>query len=185
MLPLLLLQNAAALDGNDSLTLTLTGGVDVTGWFLRAESDQVVLSSKSGIVEVPLVLVESVVCNDEPMPLVEFQAEAAEAWGLLEAFRADPPPHPHPAATVGLSLLWAGSGHAALGDWRGFATYTVVETVLLSSIALNVATNNPQPIPSLIALDLIFRGWSARESARVARRRQDVLRRYESDGSSP
>ena len=180
MLPL-----AAALDGNDALNLTLTGDVEVSGWFLRAESDRVVISSETGIIEVPLVLVESVQRNGEPMGAAEFQLEIAEAWSLLEAFRADPPPHPHPAAAVGLSLLWAGGGHAALGDWRGFATYSVVETVLLSSIALNVAINNPQPLPSLIALDVIFRGWSARESARVARRRQDVIRRYETLPPSP
>jgi hypothetical protein len=56
---------------------------------------------------------------------------------------------------------------------------------LLSSIALNIAINNPQPLPSLIALDVIFRGWSARESARVARRRQDILKRYETLPTSP
>ena len=180
MLPL-----AAALDGNDDLTLTLTGEVEVSGRFLRAESDRIVLSGEVGIVEVPLVLIESAQRNGLPMGEAELQLEVAEAWALLEAFRADPPPHPHPAAAVGLSLLWAGGGHAALGDWRGFATYSVVESVLLSSIALNVAINNPQPLPSLIALDVIFRGWSARESARVARRRQDVLRRYETLPPSP
>ena len=48
MLPL-----AAALDGNDDLTLTLTGEVEVSGRFLRAESDRIVLSGEVGIVEVP------------------------------------------------------------------------------------------------------------------------------------
>jgi hypothetical protein len=180
MLPL-----AAALDGNDDLTLTLTGDVEVSGWFLRAEFDRIVISGETGIVEVPLVLIESAQRNGVPMAEAELELEVAEAWSLLEAFRAEPPPHPHPVATVGLSMLWAGGGHAALGDWRGFATYSVVESVLLSSIALNIAINNPQPLPSLIALDVIFRGWSARGSARVARRRQDVLKRYETLPAAP
>ena len=120
------------------------------------------------------MLVESATRNGEPMSLPQLQSEVAEAWALLEAFRADPPPHPRPVTVVGLSMLWAGAGHAALGDRRGFATYSVVESVLLSSIALNVAINNPQPLPSLIALDLLFKGWSARETARVARRRQEL-----------
>ncbi|MFT5681800.1 MAG: hypothetical protein ACI8RZ_002718 [Myxococcota bacterium] len=185
MLALLLMPLASALDGNDSLDLTLTGDVEVSGWFLRAEADRVVISSEVGIVEVPLVLIESVSRNGEPMGAAAFAEELAEAWGLLEAFRADPPPHPAPAVTFGLSLLWAGSGHAAIGDWRGFTTYSIIEGVLLSSIALNVATSNPQPIPSLIALDVIFKVWSARESTLVARRRQDVLRQYDTVADAP
>ena len=185
MLPLLLIPIAAALDGNDQLALTLTGGVEITGWFLRAEADRVVLSGDVGIVEVPVVLIESVMRNDEPMGEALFMGEVAEAWSLLEAFRADPPPHPHPAATFGLSLLWAGSGHAAIGDWRGFRNYSLIEGALLSSIALNVAVDNPQPIPTLIALDVIFRVWSARESTLVARRRQDLLRRYDTIPEPP
>ena len=62
MLPL-----AAALDGNDALNLTLTGDVEVSGWFLRAESDRVVISSETGIIEVPLVLVESVQRNADDL----------------------------------------------------------------------------------------------------------------------
>jgi hypothetical protein len=185
LLALLLTPLANALDGNDDLVLTLTGGMAVSGWFLRAESDRIVLSGETGLIEVPLVLIESVSRNGEPMGEAVFQSELAEARALLEAFRADPPPHPHPATTFGLSLLWAGAGHAAIGDRRGFATYSVVEGVLLSSIALNVATSNPQPIPSLVALDVIFKVWSARESTRVARRRQEVLRRYETSSVPP
>lgn len=185
MLPLLLLPIASALDGNDQLTITLSGDVEVTGWFLRAEADRVVLSSDVGIVEVPVAIVESVIRNGEPMGEALFLAELSDAWSLLEAFRADPPPHPHPVATFGLSMLWAGSGHAAIGDWRGFRNYSIIEATMLSSIALNIAVDNPQPLPTLIALDVIFRVWSARESTLVARRRQDLLRRYDTIPAPP
>ena len=181
----LLMPLAAALDGNDELTLQLTGDVAVSGRFLRAEADRVVLSSQTGPVEVPTVLVESVQLNGEPMNHAVFMAELADAWAQLEAFRADPPPHPRPITTAGLSMLWSGAGHAALGDWKSARNYGIVEGVVLSSIALNVALENPQPIPSLIVVDMAFRVWSARESVRIARRRQDVLRRYDTSGTVP
>lgn len=174
---LLLLQTALALDGNDHLSVTLAGPVVVDGQYLRAEPDQVWLSTADGsITALPLVLVEAVVCNGEEMPLVVFQQEVSMAWQQTLSLAEGPTPHP--IATAGTSLLLAGAGHALLGEWRVGAGYAVAEMIVLGTAVAMVAVDDPRPLPSLLVLDGFLRVYAAQESARKARQRRAIAEHW-------
>jgi len=166
---------ALALDGNDRLVLELAGGEVVEGSYIRSGPDTVAISPAAGeIHEVPLVIVEQALVNGEPMPLEQLRAEAAAAW--QQTLLMVPPEqwNPHPAGVAGASMLLAGTGHAMLGEWKAAGGYAAVEGVFLGTIALNVALEDPRPLPALIGLDVLFKIWAAQEAARIAKRRRGI-----------
>ncbi len=182
---LALLPAALALDGNDEMQLTLRGGSVVTGRYLRVSADGLVLSGEDGPVDVPMVLVESAVVDGDAMGVAELSAALATARESLAVWLVDPPPHPAPAVVIGASMLWAGAGHAALGDWRSLAAYSVVEGVLWTAAAVNIAQQDARPLLPLLGLDIAFKVWSARESSRTARQRREILMDVEETLASP
>lgn len=163
-----------ALDGSDALRLTLDGGVVVEGRFARAGAASVFLNaSEQGLAEVPLVLINAVAVNGQPMSLPVFEAELAESWRasmLIDGERIGPAPPP--AVVAGASMVWAGAGHAALGEWKSFGLYSGVEVALLGLAALNLTQEDLRPLPALLALDVLFKIYAAQESARIAKRRR-------------
>ncbi|MEL6346359.1 MAG: hypothetical protein AAFV53_24825 [Myxococcota bacterium] len=165
---------AVALDGGDVLRLTLEGDVVVEGVFARATASEVMVNAPDvGVTAVPLVLVTAVAVNGTPMGLEAFKAEAASAWQQSMVFSPQSPGQtPHPALVASTSMLWAGSGHAALGEWKDFAVYSTVEVVLLGAMAVNLVQEDVRPLPPLIALDALFKIYAAQESARIAKRRR-------------
>lgn len=179
---LLLVGAALALDGNDTLRLTLAGAVEVEGSFLRASPDALLVSPEAGEhIEVPLVLIEAAVVNGEPMGLAELRAEAAEAWQREMALIPDDLRLPSPVGVGAASVVWAGAGHALLGEWRPAAGYAALDAVILGTIGLNVAAEDPRPLPALVALDVLVKIWAAQESARMAKRRREIVQRAEDE----
>ena len=177
---------AWALDGNDTVSLVLAGGTVVEGRFLRAEPGTVVISTQAqGPVAVPLVIVEGAAVNGAALGLEVFLAEAEEAWERRLAVVEAAPSAPSPAVVAGASMLWAGAGHATLGEWRTFAGYSAAEAVIWGAVALSIVQDDTQAVVPLIGLDLIFRAWSAQESARTARRRREILRAADAAGDGP
>lgn len=177
MSPALLLGCALALRASDALTLELAGGGEVSGTFVRAEAGAVVLRAAEGPVEVPRALVVAVSLNGEPWTvhalLVELDAAERERAALL----ADPPPSPPPALVAGLSLLWSGAGHAALGESRAAAGYAAADAVMIGAGALSLVNpRNRATGVTIFALDLALRGYAAAEAAQLARSRRDLTR---------
>lgn len=167
---------ALALDGNDELVLDLVGGAQVSGWYVGVDQGMIRLSGDNRFTDVPLDQVTAVRRDGEDLPLEEFHAEAEVAQQRLDALRADPPPTPAPAAVGTLSFAWAGAGHAAMGNWRGAATWAAVDAVILGAAAWNLLGERslPATVP-VLALDLLIKGAAAGDAARQARRRRRQL----------
>jgi len=170
---------AQALDTNDRLTLTLTGGESVSGWFVRAEEGAVMLSvpGMSDLTRVPLSLVEGARTNGLRTDLEVLRREVAEANAQWQAWLADPPPHPPSAVAAGASVVIPGAGQAMLGEWKEASGYVVADLVLLGVGALEL--NGEQRLSVLVPLvgvDLILRMTSASRAAIVAARRRRRLR---------
>jgi len=169
---LLGLSVACALSGNDVLQLTLLDGSEVEGFFHHGDEAEVTLTSAAGPVTVPVVLVSSVLQNGELLPMHLFYSELVEMKVQHDLWLAAPPPMPAPGLVFSSSLLWAGSGHAMLGDWKGFAEYSVIETVLIGGMLWAASEQNIQFLIPLVGLDAIFKGRAARDSHRIALRRR-------------
>jgi len=163
--------STSGLDGNDHLALSLSTGEVVEGWYYDADAQVVVLSGDNRFVEVPLSLVIGVVHDDEPEPLDVFFADVDQARQRSVALTTPMPPPP--GAVIGLSLVWAGAGHAALGEWRGALSYSIVECAVAGTAAWNI-THEPNlaVLVPLAGLDLLFKGYAAGEAARIARSRR-------------
>lgn len=174
---------AAALDGNDELTLALHGGAIVTGWYVGVDAGVLRLSGNNRFTNVPLDQVQAVQRDGEPVELALFLAEAAQAQAALDALRADPPRTAPPAVAFGASLVWAGAGHAAAGDWKGAAGWAAVDAVLLGAAAWNLGAERSMgaALP-IFAIDLLVRGVAAGDAARIARRER---RRLDGPGGTP
>jgi hypothetical protein len=173
---ILLTPPARAFDGNDELVVTLIGGAEFHGWYLKAEDGILVLSGDNRLVELPVAAIASVTRDGAEMPSAQLQAELAAAQAAVDAYRSDPPPHPPVGVVVGLSMVWGGAGHAALGDWRTLAGYSVVEGALLGTGALNLSQGgSPGVLISLGAVDLLFRAYAAADAARIAKGRRARL----------
>jgi hypothetical protein len=184
---LLLTGTAWGLDGNDALVLQLAGDVVISGTFLRAEPDQIWLSSAedSEIIAVPLILLENATINGAPVSLEQIHSEAAQSWETVRVLVGDQGWAPHPIPVSGASLLFAGAGHAMLGDGRAAGGYAAVESVLLGTIALNVALEDPRSLPALIAVDVLLKIYAAQESARMARRKREIAEIRHIEVNSP
>ncbi|RME22810.1 MAG: hypothetical protein D6798_14960 [Deltaproteobacteria bacterium] len=167
---------AAALDGNDALALDLVGGAHVEGGYVGVDDGILRLSGDNRFVDVPVDQVVAVERDGEPFPLSQFLAEVAEAQQALDALRAAPPAHPPPAVVGGASLVYAGAGHMAMGEWKAAAGWAAMDTVILGAAAWNLFGERsiPATIP-VLALDLVIKAAAAGDAARIARRRRRQL----------
>lgn len=167
---------ARALDGNDELVLALDGGAVVRGWYVGVDQGVLRLSGDNRFTDVPLDQVVAVQRDGQPLELGAFQAEAAAAQAALDALRADPPRVAPPAVAFGASLVWAGAGHAAAGDWRAGAGWAAVDLVLLGAAAwtLGVQRSTGAAIP-IVAVDALVRVVAAGDAARISRRERRRL----------
>ena len=176
MLTALLSPLAHAIDGNDELHLELATGESVSGWFYSSQAGELELTGANTHRIVPIFLVSGVVRDGEPLDLALFHSELLARELAYARFREHPPPHPAPSVAFGASLLWAGAGHAALGDWRSFALYSIVEAGLVGTATWAALGEGTQgTLLPVAAVDLLFRGYAAGESARIARARRRAL----------
>lgn len=174
---------AAALDGNDELLLQLDGGAVVTGWYVGVDGGVLRLSGDNRFTDIPVDQVIAVQRDGEPLDLEDFQAEVTDAQALLDALRADPPATPPPAVAFTTSLLWAGAGHATMGEWKGAAAWAAIDATLLAAAAWNLFGEKSlgAAVP-VLALDVLVRGVAAGDAARIARRRRRQLQGF---GAAP
>jgi hypothetical protein len=167
---------AHALDGNDALRLQLAGGVEVEGWFYSCADGVLTVSGDNALQRIPLVSIVAVERDGEPLPMETFRAEAADQQARLDAFRADPPPHPPAGVVIGAAVLWAGAAPASVGDWKRAAGYSLVEGVLVGTAVANINSGSAAVLVPLAALDVLFKGYAAGEAVRVTRKRRARLR---------
>ncbi|MCB9778004.1 MAG: hypothetical protein H6742_05530 [Alphaproteobacteria bacterium] len=167
---------ARALDGNDELVLELDGGEVVTGWYVGVDRGTIRLSGDNRFTDVPLDLVRAVARDREVLPLQDFLVEAEEAQAALDAFRADPPAHPRAGVPVAASLVYAGAGHFAIGEWKRGAAFAAIDTVVLGAAAWQLFGEEsiPGTVPVLV-LDLLIKAAAAGDSARITKRRRRKL----------
>jgi hypothetical protein len=166
---------AWALGANDRLALTLSDNVRVEGWYYLTDAGVVVLSGDNRFQRVPVALVVGVERNGEPWGAAAFREEIAQAQAALDAYRADPPPHPAPGVVTGLGLVWAGLGHAALGQGGRALSLAALDATLLGVSIWQVRRGQGAVALPLVAMDLTVRAWSARDAARTARRRNATI----------
>ena len=167
---------ARALDGNDVLTLELVSGEKVYGWYFETDAGVLVLTGDNRRREVPLDWVSAVNLNGDEISQVAFKAMLDEAQAELDAFRENPPPHPPPVVVSGLSWIWAGAGHAALGEWKKSGLYAMVDCVLWGTGAFAVLQGQQFAILiPLAGVEILFRGASAGQAARISRERRRLL----------
>lgn len=174
-LALLVAGVAWGLGANDRLSLRLSDSQSVEGWYYLTDAGVVVLSGDNRFTRVPVGLVVAVDRNGEPWSLADFHAEIAAAQQALDAYRAAPPRHPPPGVAAGLGLAWAGLGHAALGQRGRAVSLAALDAALLGVSAWQVRRGQGAVAFPLVAMDLTVRAWSARDAARVARRRAAML----------
>jgi len=164
---------ALALDGNDALTLELVGGARVEGWYVGVDGGTLRVSGDNRFTDVPVEQIVAAQRDGEPLPLAQLHAELDAAQRQLDALRADPPAHPAPVVVGGASLLYAGAGHAAMGEWKAAAGWAAIDTVVLGAAAWNLVGEKSVPgaLP-VLALDVIIKAAAAGDAARIARRRR-------------
>ena len=170
---------AWALDTNDRLMLTLDGGEQVHGWFVRAEKDAVVIAipGHRETTRVRNNLVAQVRLNGDTVAMDDYRSQLQVAYSEWVDWVANPPPHPPPVLVGTMGAVFPGSGHAALGEWRHFAGYAIADVTLIGLMGLELATQ--QRLGMLLTLggvDLIVRGVSVGDAARISRRRRRQLR---------
>jgi len=168
--------DAHALDGNDALRVRLAGGAEIEGWYYACADGVLTLSGNDTLHRVPVVSVVSVERDGAPLAMQVFHAEVATEQATLDAFRADPPPHPRPGVVVGAAALWAGAAPAAVGDWKRAAGYSLVEGVIVGTALANINAGSGAVLIPLAALDILFKGYAAGEAVRVTRKRRRRLR---------
>lgn len=167
---------ALALDGNDSLVLRLAGGGEVEGWFYSVADGVLTVSGDNRFTRIPVSAVVAVQRDGEPLPMAVFQSEVDQAQALLDAMRADPPPHPPAGVVIGASVLWAGAAPASVGNWKKAAAYSVVEGVLVGTAIANARAGSAAVLVPLLGLDVLFKGYAAGEAVRVTKKRRARLR---------
>ncbi len=168
-----------ALDTNDRLVLTLDGGEEVHGWFVRAERQAAVIATpgRREPTRVLNALVAQVDLNGNSMALDDYRSELQIAYREWVDWMSDPPPSPPPVLVGSMSAALPGTGHAALGEWRHFAGYAIGDLTLIGLVGLEYATQRRLGmLITLAGLDLIVRGVAVGDAVRVSRRRRRQLR---------
>ena len=151
------------------LDVEVIGGQHYVGAFAGLLDEKLQVSTHDGVVEVPLpvvvaVLVEGVSYAPEPFLL------GVQRWGqelVEQAVRV-----PRPALVACSSALWAGAGPALLGDWKGFAAYSLLEVSFLGAGAVMIVNEQYGPLLPLAALEGLLHVWAAGDSVRESKRRR-------------
>jgi hypothetical protein len=163
---------ALALEANDVVTLELVAGGELEGRVLTGDDEGLTLTFDNREQVVPWTLVEVALVNGEPMDLPQLEREVIE----FDLRRQKPPPDRSgpPLAVVGASsILWPGTGHLLLGDWRSFVGYSVLEAGLLGAAAWWIfVEGNAAPVVPIAGLSGAFRVWSAADAVYTARKRR-------------
>ncbi len=167
---------ALALDGNDYLYLTLSDGLRVKGWYYGVQGEALTVSGDNRLVEVYLPSVASVVRNGQTWPLADFQKEVEAERSKVDAWLANPPPHP-PGWVVGTgAMICCGLGQAALGDGKGFARYAIADAVFVGTATWAVLDGPgwglALPVGGLVVL---FHGYAASEAIHETQKRRARL----------
>ncbi len=167
---------AAALESGEPLVLLTQDGDRMAGWFDTATASGLVLTGEGGRQTIALADVVEVWRGGVSVPVETLRKEHAEVLAAELAWRANPPPHPHPGVVVAASIGWSGAGHAALGEWGTAARWAAVDLALVgvASWALFGEQSWGAALP-VLAVDGLIRGAAAGSSARVARRRRARL----------
>jgi hypothetical protein len=151
------------------LEVEAIGAVRYEGAFSGMGDEHLLLSTRDGVVEIPMAVVLSIEIGGVSYGPEAF-TEGARRWGqamLDEAVRT-----PRPVLVGGLSVLWAGAGPAALGNWKSAAAYSVLEASFLGAGAVMIANEQYGPLLPLAALDALLHAWAAGDSVRESRRRR-------------
>lgn len=160
---------AMALAPNDRVEVVLDDGRVVSGWYQSVDAGVLTLTHGGEVWAVPLSLVDSARVNAQPVPLTALQSHATPP---NTGAPLRPLPAPPPGAVVGLSLVWPGLGHAALGEWGAAGSYALVNGVFWGTGAWAISERQLGVLIPLAGLDLLFRGWSSAEARRLALRRR-------------
>ena len=151
------------------LELEVVGGQRYEGAFVGIEDPILQLSTRDGVVDIPLPAV--VVVNIDGVPYsTEAFREGARQWGqalLDEALRV-----PHPFLAGASSVLWAGAGPAVLGDRKSAFAYTILEISFIGAGAVMISNEQYGPLLPLAALDVMLHVWAGAESVRESKRRR-------------
>ncbi|MGB0640257.1 MAG: hypothetical protein ACPGTU_13030 [Myxococcota bacterium] len=181
---------AQGIEVNDQVALSLDGGEQVDGWFVRAEAGSVVLHvpelGRSAVI--PVSVVKAVQCNQEKWSLERFVSEVAEAQHRYEAWLESPPPHPHPVVLAGPSIVLAGTGHAILGDWEFAKGMMLLDGVAMGTMAIEgFGQQRVQVFYTAALISLIFKAYAVSDAAHRTRQRRRRLgienKRFEKSGS--
>jgi hypothetical protein len=170
--------------------LSLDGGEELDGWFVRAEAGSVVLHvpELGRATVIPLSVVKSVQCNQESWPVERFASEVTEAQRQYEAWLENPPPHPHPIILAGPSIVLAGTGHALLGDWEFAKGMMLLDGVAMGAMAIEGFGQQRVHIFYTAALvSLIFKAYAVSDASYRTRQRRRRLgletKSFEKSGS--
>ena len=167
----------------ESVRLQLVGGEAMEGRVSDATPGVLILTTSTGLREVPVALVEEAVFESRTL---DAEALKGEIFAMLEAELASATGVPAPFWTATASVVWAGGGQAALGQWDRAGPYAVTDLVCLglASWFLLREESLGQAVP-LLAFSLVFKSYSAAEAVRDARRRRRVHALLENDASTP
>ena len=167
----------------ESVRLQLVGGEEMAGRVSDAAPGLLILTTESGLREVPVALVEAAVFEARTL---DAEALEGEILAMLEAEFASGTGVPAPFWTATASVVWAGGGQAALGQWNRARAYAVTDLVCLGLASwFLLREESPGQAVPLLAFSLVFKSYSAAEAVRDARRRRRVHALLEKDTPGP
>lgn len=155
------------------LEIEALGGLRYQGAFSGLMEDQLLISTREGVLEIPMPVVLSVQVEGVAYAPEAF-LEGVRRWGqelVDEAVRT-----PRPVLVGGLSVLWAGAGPAALGDWKSAAAYSLLEVSFIGAGVVMISNDQYGPLLPLGALDALLHVWAVSDSVRESRRRRSRAR---------
>jgi hypothetical protein len=145
------------------------GDLRYEGAFSGMDEQMLLLSTREGVLEIPMPVVLNVLVEGDPYAPDAF-IEGVRRWGqemIDQAVRT-----PRPVLVGGLSVVWAGAGPAALGQWKSAAAYSLLEVSFIGAGAVMIANEQYGPLLPLGALDALLHVWAVSDSVRESRRRR-------------
>lgn len=171
-----LLSVLLALSPNDLVEIGLSNGDTIAGRLSSVQPGVLYISSPTGSVEVSLELVESAMVNDMQLSPIALEQEVDILW---ESMRDDLSPTgsvPNPYWAAASSVVIPGAGQRMLGQDRAANSYLFADIALLTLggwlLLHRQDYGNAAP---LLALDIVFRAYSATEAYRDSRLRSSII----------
>lgn len=151
------------------LELELLGDQRYEGAFVGVEEKQLLLSTYDGLIRLPLPALVAVTIEGWRYSPEAF-LQGTQRWGqeLIEQSARVP----RPVLVAGASVFWAGAAPAMLGDWKGFAAYSLLEASFIGAGVVMVSNDQYGPLLPLAALDLLLHVWAGTEGVRESKRRR-------------